>query len=96
MTTDPFADAMLRLADRLFTEFDDLPVMTVMRAICDSRAELEGDIVDVNVVEVRARRRLHAAKGPVRRRAGHSYRWLAAPIFALPVLSDVMQSSLAA
>jgi hypothetical protein len=53
-----FGDAMLALADRLFDDFDDLPVITVIRAINSSRTDLGGDPVEVVAVEAGARRRL--------------------------------------
>jgi hypothetical protein len=51
---------MLAAADRLFAEFDELPVATVFRAIRTARSELRehGDVALPEEVELRARERL--------------------------------------
>jgi hypothetical protein len=59
--TTPYETRMLEMADRLFTEFDDLPVGTVFRAIGAVRLSLrEQDVLlpDADQVERLVRDRL--------------------------------------
>ena len=62
-----FESRMLAMADRLFSEFDDLPVIDVFRAIGRARAELrDSDGVAVpEHVERAARYRLSQARRAV-------------------------------
>ena len=62
-SADQFGDAMLALADRLFEEFDKVPVLTVIRALNTSREELGGGPIPVHLVESRAKEILRSA-GP--------------------------------
>jgi hypothetical protein len=55
---DQLGEAMLALADRLFEDFKELPVITVIRAINASRAELAVEPLEVHAVENLARERL--------------------------------------
>jgi hypothetical protein len=81
-----FADAMLALADRLFDDFDDLPVITVIRAINSSRAELGGDPVEVVAVEAGARRRLRDARHRPQVFRWHAGAWLGTAAVAAATL----------
>ena len=52
------------MADRLFADFDDLPVMTVIRALNDSRAAVGDDPSSLHLVEALARRSLRSIRRP--------------------------------
>lgn len=57
---------MLGMADRLFTEFDALPIVTVCRAIGAARSELRaqaGTAATPEQIEAVARRHLQAQVG---------------------------------
>ena len=58
--TSSYEARMLAAADRLFADFDELPVATVFRAIRTARSELRehGDVALPEEVELRARERL--------------------------------------
>jgi hypothetical protein len=58
---------LLAMADRLFHDFEELPVRTVFQAIGAARTELrerEGGVVTPEDIELLARRRLLATPGP--------------------------------
>ena len=61
---DRHGEALLALADRLFEDFDDLPVMTVIRTLNDSRRAVGDDSHGLPVVEALARRRLRTTRRP--------------------------------
>ena len=61
---DRHGDALLALADRLFEDFDDVPVMTVIRTLNDSRRAVGDDPSSLPVVEALARRRLRTTRRP--------------------------------
>lgn len=67
--TRSFETRMLTMADRLFSEFDDLPVIDVFRAIGTARADLrDSDGVAVpEQVERLARGRLEERRTEVER-----------------------------
>lgn len=64
--TSSYEARMLAAADRLFAEFEQLPVATVFRAICSARSELRehGDAAVPEEIEQRARRQLTSVCGP--------------------------------
>jgi len=56
---------LLAMADRLFRDFEELPVRTVFQAIAAARVELRernGGIASPEDIEVLARRRLRASR----------------------------------
>lgn len=58
---------LLAMADRLFHDFEELPVRTVFQAIGAARAELrerDGGVVTPEEIELLARRRLGSARAP--------------------------------
>jgi hypothetical protein len=61
---DRQGEALLALADRLFEDFDDLPVMTVIRTLNESRRAVGDDPLGLHAVEALARRRLRTTRRP--------------------------------
>ena len=61
---DRHGEALLAMADRLFEDFDDLPVMTVIRTLNDSRRAVGDDPSSLHVVEALARRSLRTSRRP--------------------------------
>ena len=52
------------MADRLFEDFDDVPVMTVIRTLNESRRAVGDDPAGLPVVEALARRSLRTTRRP--------------------------------
>lgn len=61
---DRHSEALLALADRLFKDFDHLPVMTVIRTLNESRRAVGDDPSSLPVVEALARRSLRTTRRP--------------------------------
>ena len=81
---DQLREAMLALADRLFDDFDDLPVISVIRAMNASRAELADEPLEVHAVEARTRQRLRDLHRRGRReRVWHVGGWIGAVALAV-------------
>ena len=73
---DQLGEAMLALADRLFDDFDDLPVIAVIQAMNASRADLASEPLEVHAVEARTRERLRHLRCGGREREWHLGAWL--------------------
>ena len=74
MSSERRRQDLLALADRLFEDFDDLPIMTVIRALNASRTQIGDDVVDVNAIEALSRESLTRERSRPTRRP--HYPWI--------------------